>query len=115
MYEWSDLNNMQLNGDKFVHLRYGCAPPGMDNQYLTPDGNPIGTTDRVVDLGVVMENNAKFNAEIRSIAEKGKRTAGWILRVFSTRRERPMIVLFKALVLSLVEYCSVLWSPKTLA
>ena len=40
--------------------------------------------------------------------------AGWILRVFSTRSEKPMITLFKALVLSNLEYCSALWSPKAL-
>ena len=102
---------MELNGDKFQHLRYGSPSPDLEKYYFTPAGNPINKPGSVVDLGVVMENNVRFEAEIRTLAEKGRRTAGWILRVFSTRQEKPMILLFKTLVLSVVKYFSVLWSP----
>ena len=61
-----------------------------------------------------MENTAKFDSHIRSIVKKGTRIAGWSLRVFSTRAEKPMLTLFKALVLSHVEYCSALWAPRAL-
>ena len=38
--------------------------------------------------------------------------ASWILRTFRTRECKPMLLLFKMLVLPLLEYCSVLWSPQ---
>ena len=70
--------------------------------------------ETVQDLGVLMDNTGRFDAQIRSAAQKGRRNAGWILRVFATRQERPMLILYKALVLSMVEYCSALWSPQKL-
>ena len=103
---------MQLNGEQFQHLRYGRS--SLPGTYRTPDGNQIVKSDTVLDLGIIMESSAKFDAQIRSAAQKGKRNAAWILRVFTTRQERPMLILYKALVLSMVEYCSALWSPQKL-
>ena len=113
VYEWSAVNNMKLNGDKFQHVRYGVAvfPSG---RYSTPNGEGISSFVEVKDLGVIMTNTAKFDSNIRSIVKKSMQAAGWILRVFSTRSEKPMNTQFKALVLSNLEYCSALWSPKAL-
>ena len=112
IYRWADTNNMQLNGDKFRHLRYGEAPGAIS--YKTQTGNSIEQVSEVVDLGVVMEDSGKFDNQVRTVAQKGKRNAGWALRVFQTRQEGPMLILLKTLVLSMVEYCSALWSPQKL-
>ena len=37
----------------------------------------------------------------------------WILRTFKTRDSLPMLTLWKSLVIPILEYCSVLWSPST--
>ena len=37
-----------------------------------------------------------------------------MLRVFATHEQRPMLLLYKSLVLSTIEYCSVLWYPQKL-
>ena len=37
--------------------------------------------------------------------------SGWILRTFKTRAQLPMMTLFKSLVLPVMEYCCVAWSP----
>ena len=52
-----------------------------------------------------------FDQHIRTIASKGKRVAGWITRVFSTRSPGVMLTLLKQLVYPTVEYNSVLWNP----
>lgn len=36
---------------------------------------------------------------------------GWILRAFHTRRESPMLTLYRSLVIPLLEYCCQLWHP----
>ena len=102
---------MQLNGEKFQHLRVGKAT---HPDYKTPDDVLITQVEQVTDLGVMMESSAKFDAQVRSAALMGSRYAGWVLRVFATRQERPMLTLFKSLVLSRLEYCSALWSPQRL-
>ena len=104
---------MMLNVGKFEHLRYGKLTK-VDTGYLAPNYEQIQVRNEVKDLGILMHDTAKFESHIRSVAEAGSRVAGWILRVFSTRLERPMMVLFKSLVLSRLEYCSALWAPRTL-
>ena len=98
VYLWMAENNMKLNGDKFQHMRYGKEEPSVG--YRTPSGEDIREFPEVSDLGVIMENTAKFDSHLRSIANKGNRIAGWTLRVFSTHTEKPMLILFKALVLA---------------
>jgi hypothetical protein len=39
---------------------------------------------------------------------------GWIRRTFRTREAEPMITLFRALVIHILEYCRQLWTPFTL-
>ena len=38
---------------------------------------------------------------------------GWIWRMFRTIEAEPMLSLFRALVIPLLEYCSHLWTPFT--
>ena len=38
---------------------------------------------------------------------------GWILRVFKTREEKPILTLYKALVLPHMDYCSLIWAPNS--
>ena len=114
VYDWASANNMQLNGNKFQHLRYGKSTSLDLGGYKTPDGAPISQVDQVMDLGVLMEESAKFDAQVRAAAMLGNRYAGWVLRVFATRQQGPMLILFKSLVLSRLEYCSALWAPQKL-
>ena len=44
---------------------------------------------------------------------EARRISGWILRAFKTREVKPMLILYKSLVRSKLEYCCPLWdSPK---
>ena len=116
IYNWSDCNNMQFNGCKFEHLRYGSFKDagGRNCQYLSPTGDTIATASDVKDLGIVMSCTGGFDSHIKERSEKGSQMGGWILRTFATRNSRPMMILFKALVLPIMEYCCQLWSPKQL-
>ena len=111
LYWWANLNNMEFNGGKFEHLGYGPRlPDGV--RYLTADGDSIEEAASLKDLGIIMSANANFEIHIGEICSKGKSMAGWIMRTFSTREPVPMITLFRALVLPIMEYCCQLWSPK---
>jgi len=43
--------------------------------------------------------------------QKALNMSGWILRTFYTREARPMLTLYKALILSRLDYCCPLWNP----
>ena len=112
LYEWSKLNNMVFNGDKFEHLRYGYEI--YSENYKTPGGEEILVSEDVSDLGITMSSTGNFERHISDICVKGSQMTGWILRTFKIRDPHPMMVLFKALVLPILEYCCQIWSPNKL-
>ena len=113
IYQWSDDNNMELNDKKFEGTSYGLNEDlKAKSTYTTPSGKPVTMKKTVKDLGVLMSNDCKFKEHIDQVIEKAKNMASWILRTFRTRECRPMVLLFKMLVLPILEYCSVLWSPQ---
>ena len=114
IYKWTDDNNMKLNDVKFELLRYGPNQLIKDQtKYTSPSGENIESKGVVKDLGVLMSNDCSFKDQITAIIEKAKNLISWILRTFSSRSFKCMITLYKSLVVPIIEYCSVLWSPNT--
>lgn len=115
VYEWADTNNMEFNGTKFELLSYVPGQlPIVEGAYVASDDAVIGRKLQVRDLGVTVSSSGRFDLHIESVATKGRRQAGWLLRSFATRERMPMLVLYKAVLLPLMEYCCQLWSPTKL-
>ena len=113
IYKWSDDNNMGLNDKKFEGMRLGPDEKiKSETSYTSPSGKVIEMKDTVKDLGVLMSDDCTFKANIDKVIEKAKNISSWVLRTFKTRQEKPMLLLFKMLILPVLEYCSVLWSPQ---
>lgn len=114
IYKWTVDNNMALNDTKFELLRYGLnLLIKMESFYTTPTGLKIDAKDQAKDLGVIMSNDCSFDKQIEKVVTKAKSLISWILRTFKTRQVKPMLLLYKSLVLPILEYCSVLWSPSS--
>ena len=112
LYTWSDKNNMLLNDTKFEAIRYGKLRHVKETtQYKTPSGETIKVKETIKDLGVLLSDDCSFKDHINNTIEKAKNMVSWILRTFRSRLPTPMLMLFKMLVLPIMEYCSVLWSP----
>ena len=112
VYQWTDDNNMMLNDVKFEVLRHGKNEQlKNETSYKTPTGQIITTKNDVKDLGVIMSDSCVFTNQINKVIEKAKNLTSWILRAFTTRNFNAMITLYKALVIPVLEYCSVLWCP----
>ena len=58
-----------------------------------------------------MSDNLRFDEHIGTIVNKATQMTGWILRSFKTRDADTMLLLYKQLVRSSLEYCCPLWSP----
>ena len=58
-----------------------------------------------------MSNNCLFKNQIDTIIEKAKNLISQILQTFISRTTHTMITLYKSLVIPILKYCSVLWSP----
>ena len=100
---------MLFNNKKFQAIRFFdlLNPP----EYTALDGTRIADHTNVKDLGIHMSRDLTFDYHIREVALKGKRVAGWILRVFKTREKDTMLTLLKQVIYPTLEYCCVLWSP----
>ena len=105
---------MSLNDTKLELLRYGRdLLIKTTTSYTTPAGLLISPKDDAKDLGVIMSNDCSFSKQIDKVITKAKSLISWILRSFKTREVKPMLLLYKSLVLPILEYCSVLWNPTT--
>ena len=114
VYNWSVINNMLFNSDKFELVRYeskASKQTQAETSYSSNDGSIIKETKHVRDLGVTLSNDATFNQHITDRCELVKAKVAWTLRTFHSRACLPMLTLWKTLVLCHLDYCSQLWSP----
>ena len=58
-----------------------------------------------------MLDDSKFYEQIIKSSLSEKKETGWICRVFNTRNESEILILYKTLVFLLLEYCCPLWRP----
>jgi hypothetical protein len=62
-----------------------------------------------------MNTQVNFGDHIMAIIARDRQQIGWIWKAFRTREAEPMITLFRALVMSILEYCCQLWTQFTLS
>ena len=112
---------MLLHEDKFEYVCHSYATnsvwKGMPFSaecfiYNLSDSTPLTPTETVKDLGVVVSSDLSWNAQISSMASKGRAMSAWVFSAFITREKFAMMLLYKSLVRSHLEYCCVLWNPK---
>ena len=103
---------MHFNAQKFHYVSFNTDPTGNKcNVYVNPKMDIIPHSSNVQDLGITMSSDCTFNVHINSLSKRSKNLTGWILRTFISRDKLTMLTLFKALVLSRLDYGSQLWSP----
>ena len=71
----------------------------------------LPSSPHVKDLGVYVSEDLSWKYHISQKVNDAKKFCGWILRTFVTRKREAILLLFKSLVISRIEYCSPLWSP----
>ena len=114
VYCWAVRNNMEFNSDKFEFIRYSPTKSPLDTgniQYYSNIGTPIQQQRHIRDLGVTISEDATFSQYISEKIATMKSKTGWVLRTFQTRDRRPMLTLWKSLILSEHDYCCQLWNP----
>ena len=58
-----------------------------------------------------MSSSGNFKHHIRTMIDAAQLLCGWILRTFITRKKDPMLLLWRSLIRSKLEYCCQLWCP----
>ena len=112
IYAWAEKNNMEFNSKKFELLRFGTVDEAKDSTiYKTSSGEIIQEKNSLRDLRITMSNDMRFDTHIEIMVAKANQMTGWILRSFKTRKPEAMMLLYKQLIRSNLEYCCPLWSP----
>ena len=102
---------MKFNTDKFECLWYGKNHHLKDSTfYYAQDGRKIDEKDSVSDLGITMSTSADFKAHIGKFRVTASNLCSWIVRTFKTRAKKPMLTLWKSLVLPHLDYCCQVWA-----
>lgn len=121
--EWSIRNNMSLHEDKFEFMSHSANRSNALQhlpftsqvyQYTTSKGSLV-PVDRLRDLGVTVSSDLSWTAQIKTMANKARQKAAWVLSVFHTRNPTIMLTLYKSMVRSLLEYCCPLWNPRKIS
>ena len=113
---WAEANKMKFNETKFEAIQYVYNlnnPVNPEHTYLTCDNSSIERKNIVKDLGVQLSNDMNFSHHIETITRKARQMCGWVLRTFESREAKPLMVLFKSLVRSGLEYNCPLWNPSS--
>jgi len=61
VYDWTSINNMELNGKKFEHIAYGKNEElTVHSVYKSDVQQPIEIKSAVKDLGILLSNNLSY-------------------------------------------------------
>ena len=111
VYEWASENDMFFNALKFKYICFNPHTSLSCNVYTSSSLDIIDYSRHVLDLGIYVSNDSTFEFHFTNRNNNKKHLTGWILRTFSSRGKLTMLTLFKALVMSRLDYGSQLWSP----
>ena len=108
--KWATENNMVLHDSKFEYLAYH---PGASSKllkelsfisqwvhYNTPSGQDLTPASSVKDLGVHLSPDMKESFQ----AQNANKMTNWVLSVFSDRSKDVILILYKSIVRSRIEY-----------
>ena len=118
--QWSKENNMKLHTNKFEYLCHATNSgkslkelpfSSQYYQYTTSDGASMTPASMVRDLGINIVPDLTWSSHINIICNSARKMTGWTLSVFSDRSASTMMLLYKSLIRSRVEFCCPLWDP----
>ena len=101
--DWSAAIKLPINFEKSVALHYGKA--NLRRQCFI-NKRVIKSEKYVVDLAVCHSDTFSYEEHIRRIAYKAAKTAGMVLKVFSTRETEFLKIVYSVYVRPTLEYAS---------
>ena len=95
---------MSFNAEKFQNI---CIRPHSSlpcNIYTSSSCDIINLSRNIFDLGINVSSDCSFDFHISNLVKRTKHLTGWMLITFSSRDKLTMLTLFKALVMSRLDY-----------
>ena len=122
--KWSISNNMELNNKKFELVSHKLYPDSSNQKlikqlpffncsisYNISKNEVILPSEYVRDLGVYIDSKLNWTFHYSLVTKKAKQLCAWVLNTFYSRDRNTMLILFKSLIRSRLEYSCEVWSP----
>ena len=113
--KWSEDWLLEFSIPKCKILQYGHVKHDFEYEMKDIDMNHIKLPNvkEEKDLGIIFQENLKFDKHINSVVNKTKRLTGLIKRTFSCMNKKMFLTLYKSLIRSIVDYGSTVYYPYT--
>ncbi|XP_054280059.1 uncharacterized protein LOC128998090 [Macrosteles quadrilineatus] len=111
VFGWCLSNDMAVNPTKTKLITFSRKLNTVLADYSL-DGNRVERCNTIKDLGVLIDSSFEFGPHINQICTRASRMLGLVFR--SARHglsNHACIILYKSLILQLLEYASLVWSP----
>ncbi len=110
--EWSRWWHLNFNSDKCKVLTIGNRSLHALGRFkYRLGGSEIYVTNSERDLGVIMDEDLKFDSHVTDKANRANRILGLIRRTFIHLDAYNFVLLYKALVRPHLEFSNSVWSP----
>lgn len=107
---WSEVNRLTFNPSKCEVMSFGRGPSPVVFDYSMGD-EPIRRVYEVKDLGIIFDPRLTFRKHVRDVTARAFQRLGFVLRNSGALSEAAVRALYAALVRSVLETNSVVWSP----
>ena len=108
LVDWANKWQLKFNISKCYILHLG-KPHGYGEYNI--QGTNITSTDKIKDLGVIIDSNLKFHDHVNSVICKANRTLGIIRKTFQFTDNQMFVTLYKTMVRPVIEYGNFIWGP----
>lgn len=108
-HQWLSRNGLSLSLHKCFVVEFSRSK-SLDFTYNI-DGVPLVCVEEIKDLGIILDRKLSFVSHTTSLSMRCHRILGYIWRNSKGLSSNAFILLYKALVRSILEYCCVVWSP----
>ncbi|KAI5725364.1 hypothetical protein M8J77_014537 [Diaphorina citri] len=108
--EWLSTNGLQLSVHKCAVMEFcrSRSPPVFNYRI---DSETLPLVNQIKDLGIYLDKTLSFSSHVDKVSLSCHRVLGYVFRNSKGLSSEAFCTLFKALVRSLLEYGSIVWSP----
>ena len=105
---WADKWELKFHVDKCGVMHYGRTN---DNHSYKMNSKTLKVVNEERDLGIIFQDDLKFNKHISTKVQKANSMLGLIIRSFDYLDKNSYIRLYKAMIRPQLEYGNAIWHP----
>lgn len=109
-FQWCCDNGLEINRVKSKVITYTLKRKPIVYDYIL-DGESIQRCNSTKDLGIYMNSKMSFNAHFEYVSNKSRTTLNFVKRQRHYVDANALVILYKSLVRSNLEFASCIWSP----